>query len=67
MEIDSLIEQGMTYRQNPETDYKGEPTWVAKAYREDFFQWRMRALTTPTNTPSTPVSHAAYLDTIHSV
>ena len=45
MEIDSLIEQGTTYRQRPLSDFNGEPSWIAKEFREDFFQWCMKALT----------------------
>ena len=45
MEIDSLIEQGTTYRQRPLSEFNGEPSWIAKEFREDFFQWRMKVLT----------------------
>lgn len=45
MDLDSLIEAGNAYRQNPLTDFKGEPVWIASIYREDYFQWIMKALT----------------------
>lgn len=44
MDINSLINQGMVFQQDPIDDYGDTPRWIASIYRNDFFQWRMQAL-----------------------
>lgn len=44
MDVNSLINQGMVFLQDPVKDYGEMPRWVANVYRNDFFQWRMQAL-----------------------